>query len=247
MEYSFEIIQAYKQECQQRFTRYEFRHRPNQGVSRTLNEALEWSKGTYFSTLASDDIMLPDKTMKQINQFKKEPKDTLGLFGSEININAQGGVIKANKRPNQYIEFEDVFYRYAFLCPSTAMVRTQTHNVHGGYSAVVVTADCHLWLKLLEQGGRMHNTGEFLIKKRSHSTNVSNKHKLMLYSNLKIATKYKKHQGYKKAKAHIYLAQFYHQIKTSPKRGLIYLIKALITSPNILIDKKLKEGGKNVR
>ncbi|EPK1752121.1 glycosyltransferase family 2 protein, partial [Acinetobacter baumannii] len=40
--------------CENRFSRFEFRHRPNKGLSATLNEALEWCQGEYFATLASD-------------------------------------------------------------------------------------------------------------------------------------------------------------------------------------------------
>ena len=46
---SVEKIQEMVDICEQRFTRFEFRSRPNKGLSSTLNEALEWCKGKYFS------------------------------------------------------------------------------------------------------------------------------------------------------------------------------------------------------
>ena len=58
---SVEKIQELIPLCEKRFTRFEFRHRPNKGLSATLNEALEWAQGEYFSSLASDDIILKDK------------------------------------------------------------------------------------------------------------------------------------------------------------------------------------------
>ncbi|MCD2506173.1 glycosyltransferase family A protein, partial [Staphylococcus aureus] len=48
-------IQEMVECCKQRFTRFEFRSRANIGLSATLNEALEWCEGEYFSALASDD------------------------------------------------------------------------------------------------------------------------------------------------------------------------------------------------
>ena len=58
---SVEKIQEMIPACKQRFVRFEFRYRPNKGLSATLNEALEWCEGTYFSPIASDDILLIKK------------------------------------------------------------------------------------------------------------------------------------------------------------------------------------------
>ncbi|MGA6331370.1 glycosyltransferase family 2 protein, partial [Acinetobacter baumannii] len=58
---SVEKIQEFIGECEKRFVRFEFRNRPNKGLSATLNEALEWCQGEYFSAIASDDMMLNDK------------------------------------------------------------------------------------------------------------------------------------------------------------------------------------------
>ncbi len=55
---SVEKIQEMIPACQERFVRFEFRHRPNKGLSATLNEALEWCEGEYYSPIASDDIIL---------------------------------------------------------------------------------------------------------------------------------------------------------------------------------------------
>ena len=62
---SVEKIKEMIPACQERFVRFEFRHRPNKGLSATLNEALEWCEGKYFSALASDDIVLKNKIDKQ--------------------------------------------------------------------------------------------------------------------------------------------------------------------------------------
>ena len=53
---SVEKIQGLIPLCEKRFIRFEFRHRPNKGLSATLNEALEWTQGEYFSSLASEIV-----------------------------------------------------------------------------------------------------------------------------------------------------------------------------------------------
>ena len=60
-------------QCKDRFVRFEFRHRTNKGLCNTLNETLEWANGEYFCTLASDDLMLPEKVAIQIESFNKYP------------------------------------------------------------------------------------------------------------------------------------------------------------------------------
>src|SRR5580704_8434369 len=37
------------------------RHKKNQGICKTVNEALSLARGKYLSPIASDDIWLPDK------------------------------------------------------------------------------------------------------------------------------------------------------------------------------------------
>ena len=61
---SVEKIKEMIPACQERFIRFEFRHRPNKGLSATLNEALEWCEGEFFSPLASDASFSASKIFK---------------------------------------------------------------------------------------------------------------------------------------------------------------------------------------
>ncbi|HCJ7896604.1 TPA: glycosyltransferase family 2 protein, partial [Acinetobacter baumannii] len=77
-----EKIQKLVTQCTERFVKFEFRHRPNKGLSATLNEALEWCQGEYFSAIASDDMMLNDKIEIQIDFLKNSIDSTIvGVFG----------------------------------------------------------------------------------------------------------------------------------------------------------------------
>ena len=77
---SVEVIQEMIPACEERFVRFEFRYRPNKGLCATLNEALEWCEGEYFSPLASDDIALPHKTSFLLK--KHQQYDAAVVFGS---------------------------------------------------------------------------------------------------------------------------------------------------------------------
>ena len=78
---SVKKIQEMIPTCKERFFRFEFRYRPNKGLSATLNEALVWCQGEYYSPIASDDMMLPQKIEKQINFLLKSHKNKIvGIF-----------------------------------------------------------------------------------------------------------------------------------------------------------------------
>ena len=46
---SKDIIETLKKDCLTRFSRFEIIHQKNQGLPVTLNRALTWSEGQYFS------------------------------------------------------------------------------------------------------------------------------------------------------------------------------------------------------
>ena len=52
---SVEKIEELIPVCKQRFNRFEFKSRANKGISATLNEALAWANGDFFTICASDD------------------------------------------------------------------------------------------------------------------------------------------------------------------------------------------------
>ena len=97
---SVEKIQEMIPICKQRFIRFEFRYRPNKGLSATLNEALEWCHGKYFSAIASDDMLLAEKLMVQVPILEADDA-CKGVFGNMILINDQneecGEIIKKEK------------------------------------------------------------------------------------------------------------------------------------------------------
>src|SRR5258708_11983136 len=60
-DHSHEMVLTLVEECKKRFSRFEYISRENMGLAATLNQALDMAKGKYFSPLASDDKVLPDK------------------------------------------------------------------------------------------------------------------------------------------------------------------------------------------
>ena len=65
--------------CKQRFIRFKFLHRENKGLSATLNEAIAWCTGIYFSAIASDDVMYPTKTSVLLPYLESD-NEAAGVF-----------------------------------------------------------------------------------------------------------------------------------------------------------------------
>ncbi len=53
---------------------FTFVHRPNKGLSATLNEGIRLSKGKYFCAIASDDILMLEKIEKQVTFMEANPE-----------------------------------------------------------------------------------------------------------------------------------------------------------------------------
>lgn len=81
-----EVIKKYEQKCQKRFVRFEYRNRENKGLSATLNDMVQWSKGKYFTTCASDDMFLSTKVSLLVNSLEKLSEDYAVAFGNAIFI-----------------------------------------------------------------------------------------------------------------------------------------------------------------
>ena len=86
---SVQKIQEMSAACQKRFTRFEFRYRPNKGLSETLNEALEWCEGLYLSPIASDDQMLKQKIQLQVNFLEKNKQSEFNRMKKFLKNNPE--------------------------------------------------------------------------------------------------------------------------------------------------------------
>lgn len=81
-----EVIKKYEQKCQKRFVRFEYRNRENKGLSATLNEMVQWSKGKYFTACASDDMFLSTKVSLLVGLLEKLSDEYAVAFGNAIFI-----------------------------------------------------------------------------------------------------------------------------------------------------------------
>lgn len=183
--------------CEKRFTRFEFRHRLNKGLCNTLNEAIEWCKGEYFAVIASDDMLLPDKTSFQI-EFMKKNKDIVALFGSANYIDENNNITAVNQLVEKQYVFDKILLNDCPFYAPTQMIQLDILKRIGGYDPEILVEDWYMWLKLA-QVGRVFCLSETLALYRIHSTNSTKNSKFIYENNLKTLSLYKDHKLYFKA------------------------------------------------
>lgn len=169
---SVDRIEQLVEKCRERFVRFEFRSRSNRGLSATLNEALEWCEGEYFSCIASDDMLLPNKTFVQV-RFLEEHKDIVAAFSGVILIDEQNKELGSYKGSDKAYNFKDIITHNYILPAPTQMLRLKLIETIGGYKPNLIIEDWYIWLKI-SQYGEIYSLPQILCKYRRHSKNTSN-------------------------------------------------------------------------
>lgn len=172
-----EIIKRYIEKFQKRFIRFEYRDRKNKGLPKTLNECLEWAKGKYFTGIASDDVMLPEKVEVLVNALESNPNCGIA-FGDAFFINEKGEKILLHYKGkdlvkevckdgkiNSFLEFycndrnldyrnPAIFGSYQsliignYLPAMSYVVKTDLLRKVGGWSEDNIIEDWDMWLKI---------------------------------------------------------------------------------------------------
>lgn len=168
---SVEKIQKMIDLCQQRFVRFEFRSRANIGLSTTLNEALEWCKGKYFSAIASDDQMLQDKTAIQVS-FMEKNIDSVAVFGGVNLIDNNSAFINKRLNKDKKYSFKEIIMHEHDLPAPTQMIRLDKIKEVGGYNSNLLIEDWYMWLKL-SMNGNIYYINHVFCLYRQHNNNMS--------------------------------------------------------------------------
>lgn len=185
--------------CEKRFDRFEFRNRPNKGLCTTLNEALEWCEGDFFSAVASDDIWLPYKTKVQIELFMESENINIAVISGEvIRIDSEG---KAENEASfippdiSFYNFIDVYHGGVRINAPTAMISMQCLRETGGYKTDVIIEDFYMWLAITNLGYSIMSVKEQFSKYRIHDNNTFSKIEKMHESTTEIRKIFKPNEN----------------------------------------------------
>lgn len=228
-------IQEMVAKCKTRFTRVEFKNRQNKGLSATLNEALEWCKGEYYSAIASDDMMLPEKIRIQVN-YMIENKKCNALFGGYKLIDNFNFVISDQKKEDKIYSFNEILLHKHDLPAPTQLIRMNSLKSIGGYNAEVIIEDWYMWLKL-SKIGEIHYISEYLSLYRSHLNNLSKKTEIMNIGRNQVIDEYKNEPLYNLAKFEVRLIYLSELKRGDVKILLKNLLLVFLFHPILFLSK----------
>ncbi len=130
-------------------------HKQNQGICKTLNDALSFASGKYISIIAADDVYLPEKTETQVSLFESLPEQAGVIYSNALQMDASGSLLKQN-----FIEthrtFEvmpegklfDVLLEGNFIPAMSTMVRRDCYDKVGLYDEQLTYEDFDMWLRI---------------------------------------------------------------------------------------------------
>ncbi|MEG0603988.1 MAG: glycosyltransferase [Acinetobacter sp.] len=217
---SVQKIEEMRLACEQRFEHFQFIFGENRGLSKTLNQGLSLARGEYFSIVASDDIMLPEKTAIQVDAFKKDPLIT-AVFGAHQYIDDESHVISVKKAVYREFSFQEIFYHQHDIPASSQMIKLNLLREIGGYNENTKVEDWDLWLRLTEAGAKLVYIPDVIVGYRMHDSNLSKDKSLMFDEVFKIVQRYKDRKGFPYAEYKVY--KFYKIRPAKEKSYLLYL------------------------
>ncbi len=185
---------------------FSFERQENMGLTRTLNKALAKAKGKYIAPIGSDDILMLDKTEKQVAFL--EVRDDIAVVGGSIICIDDQGTIKQKQRINHYHEadFKTVFLTPKQIPPSpTVMIRADILSAVNGYSTESNLEDLDLWLKITHAGYKIAVLNDIFAYYRVHRTNSYKNYQFMTESLMQTYSNYTNEPDYLKVKNQILL------------------------------------------
>lgn len=197
---SVEKIRALVPACEERFSRFTFRSRANRGLSATLNEAIKWCRGQYFSAIGSDDLMLPQKTSVLLGHIEDEA-DLAGVFCGSYLINSAGDRYGVSQPSTGIYEFDDLILRRHNVFTPTQLLRLECLKSVGGYREELYIEDFYMWLALTEKGHKLRVVDQVLVEYRDHEASNSKNPLRMYEERVKVLKYFSAHHLYNEALA----------------------------------------------
>jgi glycosyltransferase involved in cell wall biosynthesis len=144
--------------------------RPNEGLTKTLNEALGLARGEFVARMDADDVSLPMRFEKQAAFLHANP-DCVCVGARVLRVDPYGSPLSESDHRLAHEEIDRQLMEeglgWAITHP-VAMMRRDAVATVGGYREQFSTSqDLDLWLRLAEVG-RLANLPDVLLKYRYH-------------------------------------------------------------------------------
>ena len=184
---------------------FDFKVQQNQGLSRTLNDAIARCRGSLIVPFGSDDVMRPQRIATQVAYMAGKPE--VGICSANINIiDAQGRTLpdKAQKQrdlPFRRLNFDDLFLD---LKPgpqaATLMFRREALEAVGGFDPQIRLEDVYICLSILRAGYFIDVLPDVLADYRKHDTNTYKHLRFMVENMEKTYAVFAEHPAYEQVR-----------------------------------------------
>lgn len=214
----------------------------NEGCANSRNIGINNANGKYISFLDDDDLYLPDKIERQLNDIIKSKADfsvtDLYLYNNKDKI--------VDKRIRNYIKFYDInsllnyHLMYHITGTDTLMFKKDYLEKIGGFPPVNIGDEFYLMNKAIKAGGKMSYLPGCSVKAYIHTgceksvssgmSKIRGENVLFEYKKKQFSTINKKSQRYIIARHHAVLAFAYLRMKNCIM-FFVETVKAFFASP----------------
>lgn len=162
-------------------------NRPNQGLTRSLNQMLSLARGEFIARMDADDVALPDRFVQQVKLLESDSQIAC-VGGSYDIIDDRGEWLFRVELPESDAEIQQqLLSGQTAIQHPCAMMRRITLEQVGGYDETLKTSqDIDLWLRIGEVG-TLANVPQVILKYRVHEQSVSGRKLRQQSQNVKLA------------------------------------------------------------
>ena len=191
---------------------FDFRVQQNQGLTRTLNEAIARARGEFVAPFGSDDIMLPERLAIQVAHMADKPE--VGICAGNIELMYADGSPYPESRqgrdiPFRRLDFDDMFLqRKPFPPAPTLLFRREALEKVGGFNPEIRLEDLYIELRITHAGYFIDGLGTVLARYRKHDTNSYKNLRFMADSMLRIYADYADHPRYEEVRRRLVNSMF---------------------------------------
>lgn len=149
----------------------------NIGICKAFNTGFKMSSGDLLIDLAADDVLLPTRLSRGVENFRDADINCGVVFGDAEWIDEKGNHLyfHSQKFPHHKVPrgniYKDLVERY-FICSPTMMFRRKIIDFMNGYDESLTYEDFDFWIRSSRRF-QYHYDPEVLVKKRKVKNSLS--------------------------------------------------------------------------
>ncbi len=202
----------------------------NIGNCRSFNKAFRQSHGEYIIDLAADDVLMPARIEKGIEDLHSSDA---GVQYTRVDFIDKDGNSLESPEPSGYTPEGDIYRllieRY-FINPASMMIKRGVLEELGGYNEKLYYEDFDFWIRSSRNWKYLYNS-EALVKKRDVKNSLSKKQFRFLnrhqYSTLEVCRTILELNRNKEEDRSLQ-RRIYYEVKQSLKYGNVQLIPSYL-------------------